>query len=227
MIGASAWHAPPRARERWAGLLELVTIAARPVAPAHDRAAAMSDAADAQRAATDEALMAQVGGGDARAYRVLADRYLPGIVRYATRMLCVQAEAEEIAQETFLRLWRDAGRYEARGFRASTWLYRIAHNLCVDRLRARKPEGSGEELVASERTSTPQARQEIAEQVAAALAALPERQRAAIALVHYEEKSHEEAAQVLGCGVEAVESLLSRARKALRERLAAYYGEGP
>jgi RNA polymerase sigma-70 factor (ECF subfamily) len=213
MHGATAWGA----------LHDAHGAAAHAAAPVRDKARAMSEPAAAQ---PDEALVAQVGGGDAGAYRVLAERYLPGIVRYATRMLGGQAEGEEIAQETFLRLWRDASRYEARGARASTWLYRIAHNLCIDRLRARKPEGSSEELVAGERTSTPHAQRELAEQVTRALDALPERQRAAIALVHYEEKSHEEAAQVLGCGVQAVESLLARARKALRERLAAYHGEG-
>ena len=76
-------------------------------------------------------------------------------MRYATRMLGDQAEAEDVAQETFLRLWRDAGRYEARGHKPSTWLYRVAHNLCVDRLRARKPQGDVEEQTASDRTSAP------------------------------------------------------------------------
>jgi len=183
-------------------------------------------ATDALVADDDDALMLQVGQGDPAAYRVLAERYLTGIVRYATRMLGNQAEAEDVAQETFLRLWRDAGRYEARGHKPSTWLYRIAHNLCVDRLRVRRPQAPIDEETASDRTSAPLADKELSQHVAAALATLPERQRAAIALVHYEDKSLEEAGAVLGCAASAVESLLARGRRSLREQLAAFYRDG-
>jgi len=183
-------------------------------------------ATDALVAGDDDALMLQVGRGDPAAYRALAERYLTGIVRYATRMLGDQAEAEDIAQETFLRLWRDGARYEARGHKPSTWLYRIAHNLCVDRLRAHRPQAATGEELASDRTSAPLADKELALQVTAALARLPERQRAAIALVHYEEKSLDEAGEVLGCAASAVESLLARGRRSLREQLAAFYRDG-
>jgi RNA polymerase sigma-70 factor (ECF subfamily) len=182
---------------------------------------------DALVAADDDALMLQVGRGDPHAYRQLSDRYLASIVRYATRMLGHQAEAEDVAQETFLRLWRDAGRYESRGHKPSTWLYRIAHNLCIDRLRQRRPESAApDDELASDRTSAPLIARELSEHVSAALASLPERQRAAIALVHYEEKSLEEAGLVLGCAASAVESLLARGRRSLREQLAAFYRDG-
>jgi len=183
-------------------------------------------ATDALVRADDDALMLQVGRGDPQAYRALAERYLAGIVRYATRMLGQQAEAEDVAQETFLRLWREAGRYEARGHKPSTWLYRVAHNLCVDRLRKARPESVPDEQLASERTSAPLIQRELSEHVTAALANLPERQRAAIALVHYEEKTLEEAGLVLGCAASAVESLLARGRRSLREQLAAFYRDG-
>lgn len=176
--------------------------------------------------ADDDALMLGVGRGDPQAYRELADRYLAGIVRYATRMLGQKAEAEDVAQETFLRLWRDAGRYEARGHKPSTWLYRVAHNLCLDRLRKRRPEASPDHEQASDRTSAQLIQRELSEHVNAALAKLPERQRAAIALVHYEDKSLEEAGLVLGCAASAVESLLARGRRSLREQLAAFYRDG-
>lgn len=181
---------------------------------------------DALVAGDDDALMLQVGKGDPAAYRALAERYLAGIVRYATRMLGDQAEAEDVAQDTFLRLWRDAGRYEARGYKPSTWLYRVAHNLCIDRLRAQRPQAPVDEQHASDRTSAPVADKELSAQVSAALSRLPERQRAAIALVHYEEKSLEEAGQVLGCAASAVESLLARGRRSLREQLTAFYRDG-
>lgn len=175
----------------------------------------------------DDALMLRVGQGDPQAYRALAERYLAGIVRYATRMLGNQAEGEDVAQETFLRLWRDGERYEARGYKPSTWLYRVAHNLCVDRLRQRKPEIEvGDEQHARDRTSTPLVEREVSDHVSAALAGLPERQRAAIVLVHYEDKSLEEAGAVLGCAAGAVESLLARGRRSLRDQLQAFYRDG-
>lgn len=181
---------------------------------------------DALVASDDDALMLQVGKGDPAAYRVLAERYLASIVRYATRMLGNQAEAEDVAQETFLRLWRDGGRYEARGHKPSTWLFRVAHNLCIDRLRARRPHTVLDGELSSDRTSAPLADKELAQHVSAALAQLPERQRAAIALVHYEDKSLEEAGEVLGCAAGAVESLLARGRRSLRDQLAAFYRDG-
>jgi RNA polymerase sigma-70 factor (ECF subfamily) len=200
-------------------------VGALPVVLAHAGGASRRGT-DALVASDDDALMLQVGKGDPAAYRALAERYLAGIVRYATRMLGDQAEAEDVAQETFLRLWRDAGRYEARGHKPSTWLYRVAHNQCIDRLRARKQETEVDEQHGSDRTSAPVADKELAAHVTAALARLPERQRAAIALVHYEEKSLEEAGLVLGCAAGAVESLLARGRRSLREQLAAFYRDG-
>lgn len=200
-------------------------IDALPVVLAHTGGASRRGT-DALVAGDDEALMLRAGKGDPAAYRALAERYLAGIVRYATRMLLDQAEAEDVAQETFLRLWRDAGRYEARGYKPSTWLYRVAHNLCIDRLRARRPETDIDDQHGSDRTSAPVADKELSAHVAAALARLPERQRAAIALVHYEEKSLEEAGIVLGCAAGAVESLLARGRRSLREQLAAFYRDG-
>ena len=167
------------------------------------------------------ALMKRVGQGDARAYRELSERHLRSIVAYADRLLGQPAEAEDVAQETFLRLWKDAGRWQPRA-RLSTWLHRMAHNLCIDRLRKRR-ETSPEHLdrqSAGDRPSTLLARKQIAQQVDAALHGLPERQRAAIQLVHYQGLTNIETAEVLDVGVEAVESLLSRARKTLRERLA-------
>jgi len=185
-------------------------------------ACATAAAGHASESRDEDALMQAVASGDAGAYRVLAERYLSPIVRYAARILGSQDDAEDVAQETFLRLWQQAGRYESRGHKPSTWLFRIAHNLCVDRLRQRRPtaQQSPDESAAADRPSLELQTKQLAVTVQAALDALPERQRAAIALVHYEGVSHAEAAAVLECGVEAVESLLSRARRALRAALA-------
>jgi RNA polymerase sigma-70 factor, ECF subfamily len=171
----------------------------------------------------DQALLAAVARGDGGAYRKLADRHLAPILRYGTRLLGDAHEAEDVAQETFLRLWQHGARYEPRGGKPSTWLYRIAHNLCVDRLRRRKEHADADavELAASgDRPSGELARKELAEQVEAALARLPERQRAALVLVHHEGLTQNEAAQVLDCGPEAIESLLARGRRGLRKLLA-------
>jgi len=171
----------------------------------------------------DQALLAAMARGDGGAYRKLADRHLAPILRYGTRLLGDAHEAEDVAQETFLRLWQHGASYEPRGGKPSTWLYRIAHNLCIDRLRRRKEhaDAGALELAASgDRPSGELAKKELAEQVEAALAQLPERQRAALVLVHHEGLSQNEAAQVLDCGPEAVESLLARGRRSLRKLLA-------
>jgi RNA polymerase sigma-70 factor (ECF subfamily) len=167
-------------------------------------------------------LIELVAGGDVRAYRQLVDRHLRGIHAFAYRMIGSRAEAEEVCQETFLRLWEHAGRYVPQA-KPSTWIYRIAHNLCIDRLRRRREPSSAvtpDELPGSERPSGLFHERQLAETVQRALDALPERQRAAIGLVHYQGLSNAEAADVLGVGVRALESLLARARRQLRDSLA-------
>jgi RNA polymerase sigma-70 factor (ECF subfamily) len=175
-------------------------------------------------ATTDEVeLIELVAGGDVRAYRQLVDRHLRGIHAFAYRMLGSRAEAEEVCQETFLRLWEHAGRYVPSA-KPSTWIYRIAHNLSIDRLRRRRETSSGvapDELPASERPSGLFLERQVADAVQRALSELPERQRAAMGLVHYQGLSNAEAAEVLGVGVRALESLLARARRQLKESLAA------
>ncbi len=163
--------------------------------------------------------MRRVGQGDAGAYRMLSERHLQPILRYATRLLHDATEAEDVTQETFLKLWTGAATWKPDA-KITTWLHRIAHNLCVDRLRQRRGGAEETELVdETQRPSDLMARKQTAQGVEQALSALPERQRAAIVLVHYQGMGNPEAAEVLGIGVEAVESLLSRGRRTLRERL--------
>jgi RNA polymerase sigma-70 factor (ECF subfamily) len=175
----------------------------------------------------EHALIARVGSGDEQAYRALAQRYLTPILRYSTRLLGDAVEAEDVVQETFLRLWQQAARYEARGSKPSTWLYRIAHNLCVDRLRRRREvvSDAADANAGGDRASAPLEQKELAAALEHALSALPERQRAAVVLVHHEGMSQGDAAEVLGCGVDAVESLLARGRRSLREQLAQVYAQ--
>jgi RNA polymerase sigma-70 factor (ECF subfamily) len=170
----------------------------------------------------DDQLIARVQGGDPRAYRELVDRHVRGVHAFVYRMLGSRAEAEEVCQESFLRLWKHADTFVSRA-KPSTWLYRVAHNLAIDRLRRRRetshPLGI-EELPGSDRPSLHLYDKQVAEAVERALAELPERQRAAISLVHYQGMSNAEAAEVLGVKLRALESLLARGRLELRERLA-------
>lgn len=180
------------------------------------------DSASSAAASEEVRWLELVAQGDQQAYRQLMNRHLRGVHAFAYRMLGSRAEAEEVSQECFLRLWKHAGRYVARA-KPSTWLYRIAHNLAVDRLRRRRegsaPEGL-EEAATSERQSALVHDRQVARAVELALQNLPERQRAAIGLVHYQGLSNAEAAEVLGVGVRALESLLARARRQLKEQLA-------
>ena len=174
-------------------------------------------------------LMRRTSRGDPAAFRTLATLHTGPIMSYAQRILQDRAEAEDVAQETLLRLWKDAARYEPTA-KVSTWLHRIAHNLCIDRLRARRDksdgDAEGEGRTSDEPSSLLQAKR-VATAVDDALATLPERQRAALTLVHYQGFGNIEAAQILDVGVDALESLLARGRRALREKLAAHRTEGP
>ena len=172
----------------------------------------------------DEAqLMRRIGEGDATAFRQIAERHLGSIMRYAFRLLGSKEEAEEVAQETFLRVWEHAGTYEPTA-KLTTWLHTIAHNAALDRLRKRRETVSDDldDEPASGRPSLLLASKETALAVRSALDSLAPRQRAAISLVHYQGLSGTETARVLGVEVEAVESLLARGRRKLRHLLAGH-----
>ena len=170
----------------------------------------------------DAALVARVGAGESAACRSLMEAHLGRIHGFAWRMLGDAGDAEDVAQEAFLRLWRQAGKWRAEA-RVGTWLHRVAHNLCVDRLRKRRGDSGEQPPDLPDPAPGPAAerhRAQVARSVEIALARLPERQRAAIALVHYQELGNIEAADTMGVSVEAMESLLSRGRRGLREALA-------
>lgn len=172
---------------------------------------------------SDEALVARAGRGDRSAASVLIARHSPKVLILCGRILFDRASAEDAAQETFLRLWEHAARWQAQGAQLDTWLYRVATNACLDRLRRRKreaPEEDGGVLVDGEPSADERiAAQERRRAVQEALAALPERQRIAVTLCHYQELSNIEAAEAMEISVEAVESLLSRGRRSLKQAL--------
>lgn len=167
-------------------------------------------------------LVRALGAGEAGAYRELSNRYVSRVLHYSQRLLRDTAEAEDVTQEVFLRLWQNAEKLErSQSGRIGMWLFRVAHNLCIDRLRItrRYTDDAEEPVTESQRPSAMLERRQTAASVHKLLEELPERQRAAILLSHFEGLGNEEIGGVMGVGVEAVESLLSRGRKRLREAL--------
>ena len=173
---------------------------------------------------TDEALMVRVGRGDGAACRILVDRHLAPVVAFARRLLGNQADAEEVAQEVFLRVWTKARDWSPGAAKLSTWLHHVALNLCRDRLRRRRPSAALEDVPEPVDPSPTAAdgiqSDQVGRRVNQALDALPPRQREAIVLCHYQGLSNIEAAQLLGLSVDALESLLARGRRGLRRALA-------
>ena len=179
-------------------------------------------AATADQDAPDEALLVLYANGDPGAARELSRRLVPRTLGYAARLLGGdRAGAEDVVQEAMLRLWRVAPDWRSGEARVATWLYRVVTNLCTDRRRARARRGDGMlEDAAEVADGSPgaEARLITADRVAAleaALAQLPDRQRQAVVLRHIEGLSNPEIAVVLDLGVEAVESLTARGKRAL------------
>ena len=178
--------------------------------------------------APDDALMQRYARGDDAAARLLAARHAPRVLALAVRMLGDMAEAEDVTQDAMLRLWKTAPDWRPGGAKVSTWLYRVASNLCTDRLRRRR--GVGLDTVPEPEADAPGADQRLIEAdraaaLQAALGRLPERQRLAVVLRHIEGLANPEIAGVLETSTEAVESLLARGRRALAADLGAQRDE--
>ena len=187
--------------------------------------------------------MMRVRNGDRAAFAELVECHQQRVVGTVARMLGADAaDAEDIGQQAFLRVWKSAARYEPTA-KFTTWLYTITRNLVFNELRRRKHRpvtsfdaeppgelaggGGGDSTARFEDLQAPSPdatllHAELQEAITAAIAQLPEAQRMAIVLRRYEELSYEEIAGVLGLTVPAVKSLLFRARVLLRERLARY-----
>ncbi|WP_296765226.1 RNA polymerase sigma factor [Sediminimonas sp.] len=174
--------------------------------------------------ASDEALLTRFAAGDAAAAQALTERLTPRVYRHALRLLGGDgAEAEDVAQDAMLRLWRAASGWRPGEARVTTWLYRVVANLCFDRHRKARMVALGDidEPCDTRAGAVPRivARQR-ADALQAALDALPARQRQAVVLRHIEGLGNPEIARVMDISVEAVESLTARGRKALGVALA-------
>lgn len=174
--------------------------------------------------ADDDELMARVQRQDQAAFGRLVGRHLDSVHRYLVRLTASLADADELAQETFLRLWQRADSYLPGRVQLSTWLHRIAHNLAVDELRRRRPQTDEAAVQAAVEETDPEhqaAAEETGRRLDAALAGLPENQRAALLLCQVQGFSNREAAEILGVTVRGLESLIARGRRSLREALQA------
>lgn len=166
--------------------------------------------------------MLRAGRGDRAACEVLVARHLGRIVAFAQRTLHDRSAAEDAAQDVFLRVWTAAPRWQPGAARFTTWLYRVAMNVCLDRLARKREVGYADPPEHADPRPGPSVEaqdRQLSEHVAAALAQLPDAQRIALTLCHYQGLRNVEAADVMDLSVEALESLLARGRRKLKEHL--------
>src|SRR6267378_3096869 len=189
----------------------------------------------------DAALMLRVKQGDTHAFAELVDKYKQPVTNVAARMLRDATEAEDLAQNVFIQVYKSAPRYEVAS-KFSTWLFTIVRNLCLNEIRRRSrhpadsmdaahPEQEDQPLHQFEDTKTfspPDSllQGELAEKIEQALGDLPENQRTAIVLCRQDELSYEDIAKVLGCSLSATKSLIHRGRETLKVKLKPYLQTG-
>ena len=167
-------------------------------------------------------LVVKVKAGDMTAYQTLLNHHLPSLSHYVARMTVNSADAEEIIQDVFLRFWQKAEQYNPQRAKLSTWLHQIAYNICVDFFRKNdKHNIQKHEIITASKDSPQQTfeSKQASEILKEAITALPENQRCALVLSHYQGLSNRETAEVLEISVDALESLLRRARKKLQSSL--------
>jgi RNA polymerase sigma-70 factor (ECF subfamily) len=197
----------------------------RPLMPTAKSAAA--GPGNAWSGCDDHDLLAAVSQGNKPAFTEFVRRHMPGMLGFAGRYLGI-SEAEDAVQEAFTRVWLKAGQWEDRGVSPRSWLMRIVYNLCMDNLRRRHEEDDQALAGLADPAAGPDQlhEQQLAQaQLIQALSELPERQRSALTLTVYHALSNRETAEVLGVSIDALESLLSRGRRRLKQILQAQQGE--
>ncbi|HET7717611.1 MAG TPA: sigma-70 family RNA polymerase sigma factor [Bauldia sp.] len=180
---------------------------------------------DGDGIARDRVRLARTAAGDEAAFAEIVAEETPRLLRFAASILgSGQGEAEELVQEALIRLWRQAETWQPDG-RISTWLHRVTYRLAIDVLRRRRPSVDIESVVETLEDAGPEPEARLihfedAKALRRAIDSLPERQRTAIALCHFQGLSQVEAAAVMEVSEAAYESLLARARRRLRALLA-------
>ena len=172
---------------------------------------------------SDDGLLSQIAEGDRRAFAQLMDRHIDRAHGLAKRVLGNKSDAEDVVQDAFMKVWQKAGQWQPGRAQFSTWLYRVVVNRCLD--LKRKPINTALDNIAEQSDDRPDAYEDIAARqrqarIAAAVAALPERQRTAIALSYTAGLNNAQAAETMEISVKAFESLLVRAKRELRGQLA-------
>jgi len=182
---------------------------------------------------TNEDLMARIAEGDEYAFQILVDRHQTSVLNLIYRFIGDRTQAKDLAQEVFIKVWQAAKSYKPEA-KFTTWIYRITANLCFNELKSSRrkkwlqfvrPDADHETRTEEDLPdSSPSAEdlllaKERTRQIADALQSLPENQRMALILKRYDDLSYGEIAQVLGCSIPAVESLLFRAKGTLQKKL--------
>jgi RNA polymerase sigma-70 factor (ECF subfamily) len=180
-----------------------------------------------------EELMSKIAEGDEGAFEILVNRHQASVLNLIYRFIGDRTQAKDLAQEVFIKVWQAAKTYKPEA-KFTTWLYRVTVNLCFNELKAshrkkwfsfnRSDEEGEHTLEETLADSAPSAEDILLEkertrQISDALQSLPENQRMALILKRYDDLSYKEIAQILGCSVSAVESLLVRAKRTLQEKL--------
>lgn len=189
----------------------------------------------------DAALMIRVKQGDREAFAQLVDKYKQPVMNLVFRTLSDATEAEDVAQQVFVQVFKSAARYEISA-RFSTWIFTIARNLCLNeiRRRTRHPAESIDRFVVEDQDLSPRQlsdskavappdhllHSELVAKVEEAIVDLPGNQKTAILLCRREDMSYEQIAHVLGVSVSATKSLIHRARETLKARLKPYLRSG-
>lgn len=176
---------------------------------------------------SDEDLMLHIGEGNANAFSVLVRRHTTRFYASAFRVVLNKEDAEDVVQDAFAKLWNGKAIWQAdRGAKFTTWFYRIVTNQAMDAIAKKSRQRTAvldESVPSGESNAEDNAwAHEQGNAVNAALGELPERQRTAVMLFYNEELSQKEAADVMGITPKAVESLIGRAKEALRERMRIY-----
>lgn len=183
-----------------------------------------------------EELMARIAKGDEDAFEILVGRHQTSILNLIYRFIGDRMQAKDVAQEVFIRIWQSAKNYEPKA-KFTTWIYRITANLCFNELKSSRrkkwfsfnwSDENGEHTIEEALSdNAPSAedlllQKERSRQISNALQSLPDNQRMALVLKRYDDLSYQEIAEIIGCSVSAVESLLVRAKRTLQEKLKNY-----
>jgi RNA polymerase sigma-70 factor (ECF subfamily) len=183
-----------------------------------------------------EDLMTRIAEGDEDAFEILVNRHQTSVLNLAYRFVGDRTQPKDLAQEVFLRVWQAAKTYKPDA-KFTTWLYRITANLCFNELKSarrrrwfqfrRSNEDNERSIEETFSDGSPTAEdllleKERSRQISDALQSLPDNQRMALVLKRYDDLSYAEIAQIIGCSVSAVESLLVRAKRSLQEKLKNY-----